>query len=251
MPIASLGLGQAEDAQLRLALAIRQEALRAEPHHDQQDHAVDQEVVLGRVGQRWRPSPIRLAEVGQERLVDIGQRDGADDDAPDVPDATEDDHDQDEDRRRELEEVRRRGAEVGRLEGAGDAREARPEREREELRPDGVDAHHLGRGLVLADGHPRSPDARELEVARDDDGDGQQEDPEIDGQRPGARVEEDVEERQERWIDRVDPLHAAGQVDVLASWMLIGPRSNEMVMLDRFLKTSGTISPKPRVTIAR
>ena len=33
--------------------------------------------------------------------------------------------------------------------------------------------------------------------------------------------------------------------------MLIGPRLSENVTLERFLKNSGTISPKPRVTIAR
>ena len=35
------------------------------------------------------------------------------------------------------------------------------------------------------------------------------------------------------------------------SWMTIGPSTNEKVKLDRFLKTSGTISPNPSVTIAR
>ena len=35
------------------------------------------------------------------------------------------------------------------------------------------------------------------------------------------------------------------------SWMLIGPMLSDHVTLERFLKKSGTISPKPRVTMAR
>ena len=63
------------------------------------------------------------------------------------------------------------GAEVGRLERSGDAGEAGAEGEREQLGPDRVDAHHLGRRLVLADGAPGPADPRALQVARDDDGD--------------------------------------------------------------------------------
>ena len=68
------------------------------------------------------------------------------------------------------EEVGGRGPEVRRLERTGDAGEAGAEGERQELGPDGVDAHHLGRGLVLADGAPGASDPRELEVPRDDHG---------------------------------------------------------------------------------
>ena len=35
------------------------------------------------------------------------------------------------------------------------------------------------------------------------------------------------------------------------SWMLIGPMFSDQVTLERFLKKSGTISPKPSVTMAR
>ena len=44
--------------------------------------------------------------------------------------------------------------EVRGLERTGDAGEAGAEGECEELRPDRVDAHHLGGRLVLADGAP-------------------------------------------------------------------------------------------------
>ena len=75
-----------------------------------QDHAVDQEVVLGRVRDRGRDVADPLADVRQQRLVDVGQRERPEDRAPDVADAAEDDHDQDEDRDREVEEVRGRCA---------------------------------------------------------------------------------------------------------------------------------------------
>ena len=76
----------------------------------------------------------------------------------------------------------------------GDAREAGAEREREELRPDGVDAHHLGGDLVLADGAPRPSHPRPLEVPCHDDGDASQRHPEVDGGDPGARAESDAEQ---------------------------------------------------------
>ena len=60
---------------------------------------------------------------------------------------------------------------------------AAPRRERQELRADGVDAHHLGRHLVLADRHPGAAHARALQVARDDDADDEQEEAEIDRRR--------------------------------------------------------------------
>ena len=78
-----------------------------------------------------------------------------------------------------VEEVRRRGAEVGRLERPGDAGEAGAEGERQELGPDRVDAHHLGRRLVLADRAPGAPHARALQVPGDDDRDEQQEHAEV------------------------------------------------------------------------
>ena len=111
------------------------------------------------LGKSGATLPIALAEPDEERLVDIDQHDGAGQDAPDVPDATEDDHDQDQDRRRELEEVRGRCAEVGRLERTRHAGEAGPQGEGEELGADRVDAHHLGGGLILADGPPGAADA--------------------------------------------------------------------------------------------
>ncbi len=208
-PQLSLGVLQTRDRELRLALSRRQEALRPEPHHDDQDHAEDQEVVLSRVGERRCDVADALADIRQQGLVHVRQREGAEDGAPDVPDAAEDDHDQDQDRDREREEVGRRGAEVGRLERPGDTGEAGAQREREQLRPDGVDAHHLGRRLVLAEGSPGAADPRVLEVAGDEDRDRQHEQPEVDREGSRARVEDEVEAGQEGRVDRIDALDAA------------------------------------------
>ena len=123
--------------------------------------------------------------------------------APDVPDAAEDDHDHDQDRGREHEEVGRRGALVGRLQGSRDARERRAQGEREELGADRVDAHHLGRDLVLADGHPGAAHARPFQVSRDDDGDDDERDAEIDRREAADHAELEPEEAGR--IDGVDP----------------------------------------------
>ena len=114
------------------------------------------------------------------------------------------------------------GAEVGRLERAGDAGEAGAEGEREELRPDRVDAHHLGGRLVLADGAPGAAHARALEVAGDDDGDEQQGHAEVDRGWPERAPK--MMPRNGRYGGSIGlmPCDAAGQ---FAFWstMMIGP----------------------------
>ncbi len=50
----------------------------------------------------------------------------------------------------------------------------RSEAEGQQLGADGIDAHHLRRDLVLADGHPGAAHPRALQVPGDDDADEQQ-----------------------------------------------------------------------------
>ena len=74
--------------------------------------------------------------------------------------AAEHDHAQQHDRDVELEGAGRDGLELGRVDGAGEAREGRAEREGQELGRDRVDAGAVGGRLVLADRHPGPAQAR-------------------------------------------------------------------------------------------
>ena len=144
-------------AELGGALAARQEALRTEPHHHDEQDAEDQEVEL-RTGS-GTSGATRSGSAGRARSGTSCRcrlRTTAPASTPQMfPMPPRMTMISDQDRGRELEEVGGRGAQVGRLERTGDAGEAGTEGEREELGPDGVDAHHLGGDLVLADGAPR------------------------------------------------------------------------------------------------
>ena len=141
-------------------------------------------------------------------------------------------------RGRELEEVGGRRAEIGGLEGAGDPREAGTEREREELRADRVDAHHLGGGLVLADGAPGTTHPRALEVARDDDADEVQHHPEV--PRGDARRRPESDSQDDERIDRVDPSGPPVRL-TFCRLIMVAPATEKLnVMAARFLKKTGT-----------
>src|SRR5215210_8111078 len=86
-------------AQLLLALAVGDDALRPEQHHQHEDHAEDKEVVAGQVHVAHRRDAYRVADgvnyVAQLRQgveVDALERDGAQDHAVDVPHPPEHDH---------------------------------------------------------------------------------------------------------------------------------------------------------------
>ena len=113
----------------------------------------------------------------------VGEERGADDHAPDVPHAAEDDHAEDEHRDVEEEVARERRALERRVVGAGDAAEERAARVRPRLRPHQRDSHRRGRGLVLADRDPGAAEARVLQPQRAEDREQEQHD---------RRPEEDV-----------------------------------------------------------
>src|SRR3712207_3432184 len=146
--------------QLLGALAVGGDALRSEDHHEDQEEAKQQEVVL---------RDVRLAECGapdgvadgvdphvylrQQVEVQALQDDGAEDHAVDVPHAAEDDHTEYYDRDVEREDVGEDVLDERAVEGARDTPEDRPQGVAPELRRHRVDAHGSGGRLVLAHRH--------------------------------------------------------------------------------------------------
>jgi hypothetical protein len=210
----------------------REQALRSLDHHDREDHAEDQEVVVdqvevgqqldaGRVAERVDRRVHELGRPGQEGQVHVLHGECPDDHAAQRADAAEDDHDHDEDRGLEAEALREDGGVVGAREGAGEPREAGAQGERQELRRDRVDAHRGGRRLVLPDGHPRSTELRVAQAHADEEGQAQQGHDEVQRERRLLVGEDDLgppwaRYGQRRRVDRVDADVAAGQVGIRA-----------------------------------
>src|SRR5918998_5585004 len=148
-------------AQLLGALAVGDDAFGAEDHHQDQDDAEEQEVVL---------RDVRLAESGaadgvadgvdplvylREQIeVETLQDDRAQDHAVDVPHAAEDDHAQDEDRDVESEGIREDVLYERGVERARQSSEDRSQGVGPELRRHRVYAHRRRCGLVLAHRDP-------------------------------------------------------------------------------------------------
>ena len=109
------------------------EALGPQHHHHQQQEAEDAEG--DRRDVEVEPELVRHAvELGQQEAVDHRQRDRAEDHAPDVAHAAEDDHAEDEHREAELELVDVDGVLVRAQEHAGEAAERGADRVGPELR---------------------------------------------------------------------------------------------------------------------
>ena len=104
--------------------------------------------------------PDEVRHLGQQEAVEQRDQHPAHDDALEAPHPAEHDHAQQDDGHVELESAGSDGLELRGVEGAGEPREGRPEREGEELGLDGVDPHAVRRRLVLPDGHPRAPEPR-------------------------------------------------------------------------------------------
>ena len=178
--------GHADPVHLCLRALDREQALGSLDHHDR-EHDPEDQVVVGRqaeVGQQLDPGRIAegvervvddvLAQEPQQRLIDVLDDEGADDDAPERADPAEDDDHDHEDRHVEVEALREDRRLIGAGERPREAREARAQRERQQLAGDGVDAHRRGRRLVLADGHPGATELGVAEPRADDEGQRQQ-----------------------------------------------------------------------------
>ena len=222
--------GHADAVQLGLVGLDREQALGPLDHHHREDDAEDQEVVVDQaeVGQQVQVDGIAdgvdrrvddLAAPGEQGVVDVLDGERADDHAAQRADAAQDDHHDDEDRGRELEGVGEDGRLVGAREGAGEAREAGAQRERQELGRDRVDAHRGCRRLVLADGHPGSTELRVTQAPADEEGEREEHQDQVEGRRRVLIGEHDLVAPRSRYRDRgrvdgVDAHVAAGQVGV-------------------------------------
>src|SRR5436305_3250931 len=102
----------------------RDQPLGPEEHDDDDDRAEDAELVQRHVEVRAEVAVDPRADVRQPFAVEIREEARAEDDAPDVPHASEDDHAEDEDRDLEEEVVRERAALVRRVVRGGDVSEA-------------------------------------------------------------------------------------------------------------------------------
>ena len=104
-------------AVLELALPprAREQALRAEEHDDHDEHAVDPDLVAGHVDVHAEVLVQPGADVREALAVQVLEEGGAEEHAPDVPHAAEDDHAEDEDRDVEVEVLREGRALEGRV----------------------------------------------------------------------------------------------------------------------------------------
>src|SRR5687768_4557580 len=109
--------------QLALVPSLRDQPRGPEQHDDDDDQAVDAEVVLRHVlDADLRP------DLREAFLVEVREEQPADDRAPDAAHPAEDDHAEDEDREVEVEVARERAALERRVVGAGDPAEERADR---------------------------------------------------------------------------------------------------------------------------
>src|SRR5215210_4769718 len=164
--------------QLLGALAVGDDALRPQDHHENKEEAEQQEVVLRyvRLGERGNPDSVAdgvdpHVYLRQQVEVEALQDDRAEYHAVDVPHAAEDDHTENEDRDVERECVGEDVLDERAVEGARDAAEDSPEGVGPELRRHRVDAHRGGGGLVLAHRDPGPPQPRVPEAYVDVDRD--------------------------------------------------------------------------------
>src|SRR3954452_14468470 len=133
-----------------LAPSRREQAGRPEDHHRQDAGAGPHLRVVGR-------------DLGLEDLRQPGQDRGARHGAGDRPHAAEHHVGDDEDGLLQGEQRRVEVSDLRGEEHAGEPRGRCPDRERQQLHPERVDARGLGRVLVLADRRPRPPQTRGLQ----------------------------------------------------------------------------------------
>ena len=129
---------------------------------------------------------------------------------------------------------------------AGDAAEGRAHREREQLQVAGVDAHRLGRDLVLADRHPGAADARVLQARyRSHDHDARAAGTGSSSLCTDGNVE--AAETRRACLPRVDTPKMRDRVDHGDALRTVGDVDRRV----RLFRKMRMISPKPSVTIAR
>src|SRR5918998_1413403 len=212
--------------QLLGALAVGDDALRPEDHHEDKEEAEQQEVVLRdvRLGERGAPDGVAdgvdpHVYLRQQVEVEALQDDRTEYHAVDVPHAAEDYHTENEDRDVEREGVGEDVLYERAVEGARDAAEDRPQGVGPELRRNRFDAHSRARGLVLAHRDPRPPPPRVpeayVEVDRDEDQDQDRVVPRVQIQGPEALpcIQRVRQELQPRRVYGLDAYRAVGQVE--------------------------------------
>src|SRR5215212_2464224 len=213
-------------SQLLGALAVGEDAFGPQEHHEHQDEAEQEEVVLRDVCLAQERAPEGVA-YGVDPLVDLRQQvevealqdDRTEDHAVDVPHAAEDDHAQHQDRDVEREGVGEDVLYEGAVERAPDTPEDRPQSVGPELRRHRVYAHRRGGGLVLAHRDPGPPQPRVPEAHVDVDRDQHQDQdsvvPRVQVERPEPLpgVEGVGQELQPRRVYRLDAYRPVGQVE--------------------------------------
>ena len=196
--------------ELEFSPPLGNQPLRAQHHHDHEQEAEDAHLQVGQVEVEPKLAGDRVEHVRDQVVVDVGEQQRPDHDAPDRPQATEDHHREHEDREAELElpgvDQRRICAE----EGARDAAERRAQRVGVQLCPHERDAHRDGGDLVFAQRDPRSPQPG---VAHADSHEQRDQDQREDRVVPGSDVQlaEHADAREVRRVGAADPELAAGQ----------------------------------------
>src|SRR5204863_7415391 len=147
------------DAFVKLCSAsrTRNQPLRPDQHHEDDDRAVDPELVQRHLEVGAERLVQRMPDVREPFLVQVGEERGAEHHAPYVAHSAEDDHREDESGDVEVEVVRERRAFERCEVCARDAAEERTGRVSPRLRAHQRDAHRGGSSLVLADCDPGTP----------------------------------------------------------------------------------------------
>src|SRR5215211_7295982 len=212
--------------QLLGALAVGDYALGPEEHHEDQDDAEQEEVVLRDVRLAEQGTPDGVADgvdpcvyLRQQIEVETLQDDSAQNHAVDVPHAAEDDHAQDDYGDVEREGVREDVLYERAVEGTCESPEDRPQGVGPELRCYRVYAHRRSGGLVLAHRYPGPPKLRvpqaHVDVNRDQDHDQDRVVPrvQIQSSEPLPRVEGVRQKLQAGRVYGLDAYRPVGQVE--------------------------------------
>src|SRR5262245_36113839 len=192
---------------------------RFQDHHDDQSKPEEEPPPDGEIHGRQRADPESAAkrshpmgELGEKDPVKQGNNDASGNDAADRSHAAEDHHAQQHDRYVEFKGTRRDGLKLGRVDGAGEAGEGRPQGKGQEVGFDGVYARARGRRLVFADGHPGPAQARLVQsVHRPDRNSSDYYDQEVPGDRAGFEGH-----AEKMWLpDWIDAVLAAREIEAI------------------------------------
>src|SRR5262249_44064744 len=151
--------------EFRGAACARKQTLRAEQHDDDQGGAEEEpapeleiDLLQSRHRQELAKGAYELRRLGQNHAIEQQDDHATDDHASDIAHASENHHAEQHDRHLEAEEFGENRLELGGKERPPETGKGRPKSKGHELGADGIDAHAIGGGFILANGHPGAPE---------------------------------------------------------------------------------------------